>query len=97
MSPNLRLRLETADGFPVKEYRIEDGGVEVRVFDPKGPSDESDWQQLTSDELRAHVQHNTVVAQWLERRLGWRRLLQACVSEEPSVWKSSESENQQSL
>jgi hypothetical protein len=97
MSPNLRLRLESGDGFPVKEYRIEDGSVGVRVFDPKGPSDESDWRQLTSDELKTHVEHNTVVAQWLERRLGWRRLLQACVSEGPSVWKSSESENQQSL
>lgn len=28
------------------------------------------WRTLTSDDLSSHVKRNTVVAQWLERRLG---------------------------
>jgi hypothetical protein len=34
MSPgNIRLLLESGDGSPVKEYRIEDGNVEVKTVD----------------------------------------------------------------
>jgi hypothetical protein len=38
-----------------------------------------------------------VVAQWLERRLGWRRLLLACVGQEPSMWKVVENTNHPAL
>ncbi len=79
---SMRLRLESGDGFPAKEYRIEDGNVEVRTLDSEGGPvrrTESMWWRLTPEQLSIHVERNTVVAQWLERRLGWRRLLQACV------------------
>jgi hypothetical protein len=97
---SMRLRLESGDGSPAKEYRIEDGNVEVRTLDPEGGSDrgtESVWWRLTSEQLSIHVDRNTVVAQWLERRLGWRRLLQACVGQEPSMWKVAENTNHPAL
>jgi hypothetical protein len=31
--------------------------------------------------LSSHVRGNTPVARWLERSLGWRRLLRACVGQ----------------
>jgi len=76
-SGSKRLRLERDDGSSVKEYRIENGIVEARTLDPNGQPDPrmgSDWQQLTPDQLAVHVECNTVVAQWLRRRLGWERL-----------------------
>ena len=101
MAPaSMRLRLEPADGSPVKEYRIMDGSVEVRMLAPKGGPDtraESAWLRLTPDQLSIHVERNTVVAQWLECRLGWRRLLQACVSQESSMWEVAEDTNRPSL
>jgi hypothetical protein len=96
---SMRLRLESGDGSPAKEYRIEDGNVEVRTLDPGGGSVRrtgSVWSRLTSEQLSNHVEHNTVVAQWLERRLGWRRLLQACVGQ-PSIWKVAEHRNHPAL
>ena len=79
---SMRLLLESGNGSPAREYRIEDGNVEVRTLDADGGSVRSTgsvWWRLTREQLRTHVEHNTVVAWWLERRLGWRRLLQACV------------------
>jgi len=93
---SVRLRLESSDGSPAKEYRVENGNVEFRTLDPEGRADRhpgSAWWPLTPEQLSLHVERNTVVAQWLERRLGWRRLLQACVGEEPSVWKVAENTN----
>ena len=90
VSGSMRLLLESGDGSPAKEYRIEDGNVEVRTLDPEGGSVRgtgSVWRRLTSEQLSIHVEHNTLVAQWLEHRLGWRRLLQACVDQEPSMRK----------
>jgi hypothetical protein len=77
----MSLRLEAADGSAGEEYRISDGDIQVRKLHQtiedawRGGA----WHQLTSGQLSAHVQRNTVVAQWLQRRLGWRRLLQKCV------------------
>ena len=97
---SMRLRLESANDSPAKEYRIEDGNVEVRTLDPEGESVRrtgSVWWRLTPEQLSIHVERNTVVAQWLERRLGWRRLLQACVGQEPSMWKVAENTNHPAL
>src|SRR5690242_38920 len=75
-----RLPLESSDGSSAEEYRIDKGGkVEVRTLDPGGQRIGSVWCRLTPGQLSSHVERNTVVAQWLEHRLGWRRLLQACV------------------
>lgn len=95
-----RLRLEPGDGSQVKEYRIENEIVEVRALDPNGqpdPQSGSDWQQLTPDQLAVHVERNTVVAQWLQRRLGWRRLLWACISQEPTMQEIAEDTNRPAL
>jgi hypothetical protein len=81
---SVRLRLEAEDGTAAWEYRIDDGNVEVRnLHPPRGhDSPENSWHRLTPAQLSIQVEGNTVVAQWLERRLGWRRLLQACSNEE---------------
>jgi hypothetical protein len=95
-----RLRFEPGDAAPAKEYRIEDGNVEVRTIDPEGVSVQragNVWRRLTPEQLSIHVESNTVVAQWLERRLGWRPLLQACVAQEPNAWKASGSANHSAL
>jgi len=92
LQKNVRLRLEAGDGSATKEYRIDDGKVEVRSLHSHSGYDpaESSWHRLTPQQLSTHVERNTVVAQWLERRLGWRRLLQACVSQEPHDWTNAE-------
>ena len=83
----MTLRLEAADGSGVEEYRIHENGVEFRRSrsgeeqdDPELLEEEvSDrWQRLSPADLTAHVKKNTVIAQWLKHRLGWRRLLWAC-------------------
>jgi hypothetical protein len=79
---NMQL-LEFVDRFPVKEYRINDERIEARILDG-GPEQESDWRVLSSEQLSSHVKNNTAVARWLERNLGWRRLLRACVGLEPT-------------
>jgi hypothetical protein len=89
---NVRLRLQAADGSASEEYRVDNGRVEVRSLQsPAGyEPPESSWHRLTAHQLSTHVERNTVVAQWLERRLGWRHLLQACVSQEPTAWETAE-------
>lgn len=79
-----RLLVESDDGSPAREYRIAGEKVEVRIFPLEGglaTRAESLFRQLTPEQLSTHVERNTVVAKWLERRLGWRRLLRACVGE----------------
>lgn len=87
---NVRLRLEAENGSATQEYRLDDGKVEMRNLHSGGAYDppESSWHRLTAQQLRTHLERNTVVAQWLERRLGWRGLLQACVSNEPHDWRA---------
>ena len=70
----------------MEEYRIQDGDIEVRRvrrsseygYSDNEFGDENDWQRLGPRQLAAHVEDNTVVAQWLRHRIGWRRLLLAC-------------------
>lgn len=84
MNQRYRLLVDSNDGSPASEYRMEGEIVEVRALAPEegmvGLGD-SLWRPLTSDQLSSHVERNTVVAQWLEKRMGWRRLLLACVGE----------------
>jgi hypothetical protein len=78
------LRLETTDGSGIEEYRIREGEIEVRRA--QRPSQEwqfeDAWNRLSAADLTAHVQKNTVVAQWLKHRIGWKRLLMACTDKE---------------
>jgi hypothetical protein len=91
MAPTaMRLRLEAQNGSDIEEYRVDHGRVEVRSGRSVGPDElcETYWRPLTPQQLRTHVERNTVVAQWLERRLGWRPLLRACVNHEPLAWRT---------
>jgi hypothetical protein len=77
------LRLEAADGSGIEEYRICEDGIEARnlPLSPEQPGEDA-WRRLSARDLAAHVQNKTIVAQWLQRRLGWRRLLRACIDPE---------------
>jgi hypothetical protein len=75
----MNLRLEAPDGSGGEEYRIREGEIEVRAV-PAAYND--DWQPLSSNDLADHVQRNSVVAQWLRHRIGWRRLLLKCTDHE---------------
>ena len=84
------LRLETRDGRAVEEYCIRDGEIEARRL--RGDTqDDCEWHRLTPAQLTDHVNRNTVVARWLERRLGWRPLLRACVGEQTTYDLNSSS------
>lgn len=77
------LRIEN-EGDGTHEYRILDGGVQVRTV-PLHSGEEplrGAWHRLTAEQLSIHVERNTVVARWLELRMGWRRLLRACTGED---------------
>ena len=77
------LRVEAADGSGIDEYRICEGMIEFRKLQRSGEIESDDhWDRLSPSDLTAHVHDNTVVAQWLRHRLGWRRLLRACVNPE---------------
>jgi hypothetical protein len=71
-----RLRIDSGDGSPVLEYRIEYRRVESRML-------ETDWQELSPDEISSHVRANTVVAEWLRRRIGLHKLLRSCTPDFP--------------
>ncbi len=85
----MHLRLETSDG--IEEYRIRNGDIEVRQLQYPAEEDRV-WYRLTAEELKEHVNRNTVVAQWLKRRMGWRPLLRACVAEQ-NLYHPEEAEN----
>lgn len=83
----MTLRLEAEDGSGVAEYRVYEDAIEVRHLHSGEERDDAEvtgeqvsdeWQRLSHTDLTAHVKNNTVVAQWLKHRLGWRRLLYAC-------------------
>jgi hypothetical protein len=83
MSSGNQLLLQSLNHSPVKEYRVtKDGRIEARLLD-WGFAQERDWREVPPAQLSNHVMRNTAVARWLERSLGWRRLLWACVGEEP--------------
>ena len=74
---------ESATVPPIKEYRIHGEKIEVRILSDE-PARDAGWTEVSSEQLSSHVQCNTAVARWLERNMGWRRLLRACVGQEPA-------------
>ena len=75
-----RLCIDPGDGSPALEYRVEENRIESRVVEP-GPEKsniEKPWITLSSQELSSHLMSGTIVAHWLQRRIGYRRLLRAC-------------------
>ena len=76
-----KLRIDTNDGSPVVEYRIESGGVERRTTATRtgdGIASEERWEQLTPSQVASHIMANTTVAYWLYRRLDARSFFQLC-------------------
>ena len=73
-----RLRIESGDGCPVLDYRIEKDRIEARRLN-------TGWRRLAPEEISSHVMANTVVAAWLCRRMGLHKLLRACTPEFPST------------
>lgn len=75
------LRLEAEDHSGAEEYRIYEGVIEVRKLQRSAENQSDDaWQRLSHTQLAEHVKDNTVVAKWLRHRLGWQRLLRACIN-----------------
>lgn len=66
-----RLRIESENGSAAIDYRIEKNRVESRRLN-------TGWRRLASEEISSHVMANTVVAEWLRRRMGLHKLLRAC-------------------
>jgi hypothetical protein len=79
-----KLRVDPGDGSPVEDYRIENGHVEMRVLDFGLNSDRRQWRRLTREQLISHVMSNTLLAQWLQRRMGVHLLIRACAPPAPS-------------
>lgn len=78
---NAHLRIES-NGDRGREYRIVDDQVEVRSLPLHGAEHVSRaWHRLSPEQLSIHVERNTAVAKWLEHRMGWRRLLHACMGQ----------------
>src|SRR6266567_1798322 len=76
-----KLRVEACDGSPIEDYRIENGQVEKRILDFNIRSQgkgKGEWKRLTREQLVSHVMGNTVVARWLQRRMGVHPLIRAC-------------------
>jgi hypothetical protein len=88
MVPCKRLRIDDGDGSSAVDYRIKDDMVEMRVIEISRRSVsklENGWRRLTMEQISAHLESNTVVAQWLKRRMGVHRLLRACTDFRPTV------------
>ncbi len=78
-----RLCIDLGDGSPALDYRIENGCVESRSVETEcecGATTDQRWQRLTPEELSSHVMADTVVAQWLRKRMGVQRLIRACTT-----------------
>jgi hypothetical protein len=75
-----RLRIDPGDGSTVVDYRIENGFVEKRTLEAVSgnSSTENAWHRLTPEELGSHVMADTILARWLSRRMGIRKLIRAC-------------------
>jgi hypothetical protein len=78
-----RLRIDPGDGSAVVDYRIENGFVEKRTLEALSGTTgtENAWHRLTPEELGSHVLADTIVARWLSRRMGVRRLIRACTEQ----------------
>jgi hypothetical protein len=92
-----RLRLDAPDGSPWEDYRIENGHVEMRVPDVEAKPQNSSWRQLTPEQITLHVTRSTVVAQWLQRRIGVHALLRACTQQSVAAKPTEEESSQEAV
>lgn len=87
------LRIDRGPGSPIIDFRIQDGCVESRIVDSAHVENDSGWQRVTAEQLSSHLLSNSVVAQWLRRRMGIHRLLRACM-QQPLSADTTERTNQ---
>ena len=83
-----RLRIDTGDGSPAVDYRIESGCVEIRTLETdsaKTLTTEKQWRRLTPQQLTSRVMADKVVARWLRHRMGLHGLIRACHQESSST------------
>lgn len=69
----MRLRIESASGALVNDYRICDQRVQVRSLDPTGqpvPDPLGSWRMLDESDIALHHALRTPVSKWLRVRLG---------------------------
>jgi hypothetical protein len=92
-----RLRLDAEDGSPWQDYRIDKGHVEILVPDVEANPQHGKWRQLTPEQIALQVMRNTVVAQWLQRRIGVRALLRACTQQSVAAKPSEEDSSQETV
>lgn len=77
----IHFRLELANG-RAEEFRIRDGRIETRCL-RKDPSEQDhEWRELTPEQVSDLVDRDSPVALWLNRRMGWKKLLRACLPEQ---------------
>jgi acyl carrier protein len=88
----ITLVLEKEDDSATEEYRIVNGGIQVRQLH-RSRVDEAEWRIVSPAELTAHVEKNTIVSQWLRLRLGWRGLLRACVADQQGLYGDAAEKN----
>lgn len=77
----IHFRLELSNG-KSEEYRIRDGKIETRCRQNESSEEDHDWRELTPEQVTDLVDRNSPVAQWLNRRMGWKKLLRACLPEQ---------------
>jgi hypothetical protein len=66
------LRIPSANGSPVNEYRIYRGQIEFRSLDAEGKPFspfKPGWRALDAGDIQLHFALKTTVAQWLLERL----------------------------
>ncbi len=67
----MRLRIESASGALVNDYRIRDKSVEVRSLTPAGqpiPNSLGRWRMLDESDIALHHILHTPVSKWLRVR-----------------------------
>ncbi len=71
MSGMMRLRIESANGALVNDYRVRGKRVEVRSLTPAGqpvPDVLGSWRQLDESDITLHHSLRTPVSKWLRVR-----------------------------
>jgi len=66
-----QLRIESANGAPIADYRVFEGYVEVRALSFSRPhllETSGRWKRLTPTEISAHVKLSPVLGYWLRSR-----------------------------
>lgn len=58
-----QLRIESAQGRPIMEYRIHHAHIEARL-----PAERGGWRRLSARDCSAHLAQNPALGHWLRAR-----------------------------